>query len=442
MNYIDETGLTHFHAAVQFGCDDVVEKFLELGQDPNLPVTKTGDSPLHLAVMFYRKKIAEMLLRSGAKPTVINKKRLTPLHIFCSGQRDDVDFVKMMFELSNTEYLPGLVPFLLKSAVSNGLVNVTKLLLRQCADPNFNTRLLEYDFNNWINESNPVRIFTKFDDDLSEIVSEILDRQQWKLLHAALRSGNKQEVASLARSRRVNPNLADMEERQFCTSFARKKATITCWRHSSRPATTSDRRNGGSTAEKRSDPNLTNAEGMTALHFLCEYIDLDWYGLDRFAELFFKICDDNRQFVQIDARDNLGRTPLQWAVANLKPRTVNAFVDRGAEMSRFVFPTEDYYGDEFYPSINYCELKMASWILLTIDILENAGYELDSSDALTIVKFFARHRSFDEPVDLENRRYDDEEVVNATRKKMIIPNLSLYDLIRMRPEEAEKDPLI
>ncbi|CAB0042286.1 unnamed protein product [Trichogramma brassicae] len=184
-----------------------------------------------------------------------------------------------------------------------------------------------------------------------------------------------------------------------------------------------------------SDPNLSDAEGSTALHFICK----DYYHkLGEFVELFFKICDDNRQFVQIDAQDKLGRTPLQWAVANVKPLVVNLLLYRGAEMSRFVFPTESFYGARFNPKINYAsgiKLIRASGALLTIEILESAGYELEWSDALTVMKFFAKHRLFEE--NLEKLWYDDVMVASYAKKLGVFPNLSLYDLIRMRPEEAE-----
>uniref|UniRef100_A0ABD2VXY3 Uncharacterized protein n=1 Tax=Trichogramma kaykai TaxID=54128 RepID=A0ABD2VXY3_9HYME len=35
VNYTDELGYTHFHMACLYGLDDVAQKFLELGQDPN-----------------------------------------------------------------------------------------------------------------------------------------------------------------------------------------------------------------------------------------------------------------------------------------------------------------------------------------------------------------------------------------------------------------------
>ncbi|CAB0044832.1 unnamed protein product [Trichogramma brassicae] len=55
VNYTDETGLTHFHVACMSGCEDIVKEFLELGQDPNVLVPETRDSPLHFALIYGRK---------------------------------------------------------------------------------------------------------------------------------------------------------------------------------------------------------------------------------------------------------------------------------------------------------------------------------------------------------------------------------------------------
>ncbi|CAB0028915.1 unnamed protein product [Trichogramma brassicae] len=116
------------------------------------------------------------------------------------------------------------------------------------------------------------------------------------------------------------------------------------------------------------------------------------------TELFFKINDEMQQTVQIDARDKWGWTPLQWAVASLKPDVFDVLLDRGADLSSFVFPTEDYFGqwcsqrhEESWP---HFKLRLASSVLITVERLEKRGYELERSDAQTIMAFFVNPMSF------------------------------------------------
>ncbi|KAL7302643.1 hypothetical protein TKK_0004705 [Trichogramma kaykai] len=180
VNYIDESGYTHFHAACKYVRDDVVEEFLQLGQDPNCLWTETGDSPLHLA-------LSTVSYNRGAKKTI-------------------------------------------------------QLLLRSGADS-----------------------------------------------------------------------------------------------------------------------NLANKEGSTPLHIICKRLQ---YLDNNLAKLFFEINDEKHQTVQIDAKDGLGRTPLQLAVASLLPDVVDVLLDRGADLSSFVFPTENYFAERWKP----------------IDIINDQGEDLEKAD--------------------------------------------------------------
>ncbi|CAB0036490.1 unnamed protein product [Trichogramma brassicae] len=105
VNYMDEFGLTHFHVACVYGLGDVVEKFLELGQDPNCLVPETAQSPLHLALNHCSRQVTELLLKYGANPNLTDKNFSTPLHIICKIQHSDV-LANMLFELANDKYEP------------------------------------------------------------------------------------------------------------------------------------------------------------------------------------------------------------------------------------------------------------------------------------------------------------------------------------------------
>ncbi|CAB0037552.1 unnamed protein product [Trichogramma brassicae] len=324
-NYYIWSGFTHFRVACSYGCVEVVEKFIKLGQDPNLLGSKKGCySPLHLTLKYNRRKVAELLLRKGADPNSVNNKGSTPLHIIC--QRDDDDSLAEMF--------------------------------------------------------------FKINDEKHQTV-QIDARDKWgnTPLHGAVASGH-QELTELLLRRGANLNLA-------------------------------------------------NSEGLTPLHIICKRSPNH-----RLAQKFFDVNDDLKQAMQVNARDKMGHTPLQWAVANFLPDVVDLLLDHGADMSSFVFPTENHFETIFEWWDDYMWLKFklnpASCALAVVDRLEKRGYELDRSDALTIMKFFAKYGLFEEPKELEEHWYNDTRFVNEAKKIMILPSLSVYDLTRLRPEEAMK----
>ncbi|CAB0041267.1 unnamed protein product [Trichogramma brassicae] len=253
VNYTDDSGVTHFHVACEYGCTEVVEKFLELGQNPNCLDYIKGDSPLNYALKNGHKEVMELLLRNGADPNLSNKEGSTPLHIICK---------------------------------KHGC----------------------------------------YDDDL--------------------------------------------------------------------------------------DPP------------------------------FFKIIDEMQKTVQVDAMDELGRTPLQWAVVNLAPTTVKLLFDRGADISKFVFPTESYFAKRFdtmrYRSFHEFKVHLACIALVIVKSLEKRGYKLNRSDALTVMMLFATHEMFEKSTDVEEIWYNEERFAIEAKQHMIKPSLSLYDLIQLRPEEASK----
>ncbi|CAB0041394.1 unnamed protein product [Trichogramma brassicae] len=132
-----------------------------------------------------------------------------------------------------------------------------------------------------------------------------------------------------------------------------------------------------------------NAEGFTPLHIICQN---EWdHGL---ANLLFKVCEEKHRTLEIDAVDNLGRTPLQWAVASLLPKVIDILLDHGADLSSFVLPTESHFEEHWKTfRIKDWELKleMTSGLLVCIERLETKGYELGRSDVLTIMQLLANH---------------------------------------------------
>ncbi|XP_023315081.1 uncharacterized protein LOC111693750 [Trichogramma pretiosum] len=204
--------------------------------------------------------------------------------------------------------------------------------------------------------------------------------------------------------------------------------------------------------ERGADPNLANAKGWTPLHLICA----DCWDDDAYVKQFFEIVDSHNQTVEVDAKDKLGRTPLQWAVARLAPKIIDVLLDRGADLSSFVFPTEVYfakhvdieYGNLGNPNvagrqwpIKKCEivpLILGARTMDTVERLEKRGYELDQGVVLMIMTLFSKRKMFEEPTNDKKSWYYKKNFVSQAKNIAMKPGLSLYDLIPLQPKEAAK----
>uniref|UniRef100_A0ABD2X9X3 Uncharacterized protein n=2 Tax=Trichogramma kaykai TaxID=54128 RepID=A0ABD2X9X3_9HYME len=350
------------------------------------------DTLLHLALRNDKRKTAELLLRRGADSSLANAKGETPLHIICQRDYDAVDLARLFFDI--VEDIRQIVPLDARNSLGNtplhmalryGRKKMIKLLLERGADPNL------------ANKKGSTLIHIVCDKDYKiEFAQMLLSQKHQRVLVDVLdNDGNTPLTLSLEIGRR---DVAEL--------LLKYGANL----------------------------NFANNDGETLLHIFCRKINL--------LRILFELCDEQQLQVQVDAVDKFGRTPLQLAVANLNLDAFDLLLDRGADVSRFAFPTESYYGAGFDSKLNYSfdvKLKMASGALAILDSLEKRGYELDGSDALTIMKFFAKHGLFETSPDLQQRWYDEKEFASKAKKKIMKPGLSLYGLIQLRPDEAAKE---
>uniref|UniRef100_A0ABD2WMF1 Uncharacterized protein n=1 Tax=Trichogramma kaykai TaxID=54128 RepID=A0ABD2WMF1_9HYME len=318
-----------------------------------------GNTPLHWALSQGRRYLAEVLLKNGADPNANNWKGSIPLHFASKGKRDATDLARTLFEHTDRDRYPqglrvsaqdgfGCTP--LHFAVNPRNRKLPELLLRRGADPNLPNMNGLTPLHIVCDQRDDYYFLKAFFDTCGKIPRTVevnrRDKDGNTALHIAA-SHSSDDIVELLLKRNAHPNWANNAGstplHNICTRYDRncRCSLVKLFFR------INDEKKKRTVAElllrRGADPNLANAEGSTPLHMISKTSD-EQPGL---AELFFKICDEKRRLVKVDAWDKKGRTPLQRAVANIKPDVVDVLLRRGADLSSFVFPAKSYFGKSF-----------------------------------------------------------------------------------------------
>ncbi|CAB0038598.1 unnamed protein product [Trichogramma brassicae] len=554
VNYTDESGYTHFHAACKCGLEDVAKKFLDRGQDPSCVVPKTGDSPLHLALKNNKKEVSKLLLRNGANLISANSKGKTPLHLICNLYvNNGKELAEMLFKFCDEKRLPvkidarddeGNTP--LHAAIFSGSIDLVEVLLRRGANPTLANDKGKTPLHVICPRNGNVGLSKLFElnDELQlRVPIDARDNEGSTPLHLATSCGNEELVERLLR-RGADPTLANAEGRTPLHYVAERsrgverffRAIEDTWHTVQIDARDSegdtplllalkgghDVQNVRGLLRRGADPSLANKDGKTPLHVICQrnenrvllrlffeiwdaienrgqvdardnegstplhlatsrgnaelvewllrrganpclanakgltplhYVAKRGSGLER----FFRAIKDTRKTVQIDARDNEGRTALEWAVASCCPPAVASLLERGADLSNFVFPTatdfdeygkidrsRDYVGDGPGRVCTMIKPAVATGLLAIVELLEpRLGHELDLGDALKIMGFFDKYKLYESEDFSASKDADDlaDSILEEMAKKSTYMDhfefASSYTLFELRYESME-----
>ncbi|XP_023318870.1 uncharacterized protein LOC106659914 [Trichogramma pretiosum] len=497
-NYVDEAGVTHFHLACKYGHYEACAGFIASANnkvDVNAP-TGAGDRPLHLALSSPNDdpRLIELLLRAGADPNLADPRDgSTALHLVC--RKYSHASARRLYELSESRGRPMLVDAAdalghtpLHATLLQGgerMDTVEFLLRRAGANPNLaNPRDGSTALHLLCGQGRRCDAFLArllFQASRGEFLPLRLDAPDKELgdtpLHRAVRRGNRVMV-QLMLEQGAHPHLANRRGftplHLICTREAlngeRRIATWAVAAAFHRGCVGRARGGGGggrlfdfvdepdadgntplhlAVSKKRidimdfllehgADPNARNELGSTVLHMICE---MNHFSYSDWATSFFKKCRRLGRRVRVDIRDPWGRTPLERAVASLQPKAIGELFYNGADLSGFVFPSlRDFDRDrtENADCTPFYKMKLAAGALVCAERLARRGYQLVMSDVLTIMRIFARYNLFEISTENIKDLRDNVQFRDLSKLMKFKPDLTLYDLIRLRPEEAAK----
>ncbi|XP_023314896.1 ankyrin-1-like [Trichogramma pretiosum] len=351
-NLANVEGLTPLHIVCIGNSNniDLVNMLFELSNEKYQPVQvdvqdKLGNTPLHYAAYEFCENLMELLLRKDANPNLANVEGLTPLHIVCIGNSNNIDLVNMLFELSNEKYQPvqvdvqdklGNTP--LHYAAYEFCENLMELLLRKDANPNLaNVEGLTPLHIVCIGNSNNIdlvnMLFELSNEKYQPVQVDVQDKLGNTPLHYAAYEFCENLMELLLR-KDANPNLANVEGLTplhiVCIGNSNNIDLVNMLFELSnekyQPVQVDVQDKLGNTPlhyaayefcenlmelllRKDANPNLANVEGLTPLHIVCignsNNIDL--------VNMLFELSNEKYQPVQVDVQDKLGNTPLHYA---------------------------------------------------------------------------------------------------------------------------------
>ncbi|CAB0031612.1 unnamed protein product [Trichogramma brassicae] len=188
------------------------------------------------------------------------------------------------------------------------------------------------------------------------------------------------------------------------------------------------------------NPNSVNAAGSTPLHVACERTE-DASTLEDAASLteliIVQVNARKELTLALDAKNGRDKTPLELAVANLKPREVNALLTDEAALQGFVYPRTLWLPKGAGRSDAEWDLYMVAATLACVEILMKSGFQLTEDHKGAIKKFFRDGELFKKTeLWLDNTWGEDEDFIRALKRMTFKAGVSVYKVLHIRWQDA------
>ncbi|WP_410542263.1 ankyrin repeat domain-containing protein [Wolbachia endosymbiont of Tetranychus urticae] len=290
----EEQGATPLHLAAENGHKDVVDLLLRNSKiEVNAKTEEQGATPLHLAARGGHDRIVEILLHNGANVNAETGKGVTPLHLAALGGHNRIVEILLHNRAANVNAADKLGRTSLNLAADRGNVEVVNVLLNNKANVDIGTK------------------------------------KGVTPLHSAALGGHDRIVEILLHNG-ANINAADSEGStplHYAATIGHKNVVEVL-------------------LDNEAEVNLHNNHNMTPLHLaasrsymeivelLLKKVSLDplkWAATYGYLNVVKYLIDEKS--VNVETKDNYGRTSLHWAAQNGHKEIVDTLLNKGANVN-------------------------------------------------------------------------------------------------------------
>ncbi|XP_014233436.1 ankyrin-1-like [Trichogramma pretiosum] len=329
-NLVNENGVTPLHCICDIDDDneDLAKMLFEIShrklQSVKVnTVDNSGRTPLHYALRKgCKKRIVEILLKNDADPNVADVDGSTLLHILCNRSRywdKNETLSELLFLIKDGTHQPLQVD-------AQDKWGRTPLHLALIQNQEDDPTLAETRQNpNLANAKESTSLHTIcercYDDDIIKMFFEINDERHEMVQVDARDNLEGYDVLHMLfrlTDDKYQPLQVNAQDKLGDTPLLLHLNLDSHWY---RDRTEYLLRNDA-------DPNLANADGLTCLHIICKK---NYYHDDQMMiKTLFELSNEKYQPLLIDAQDNLGNTPLHYAVAeSFEEQTVRVLLESG-----------------------------------------------------------------------------------------------------------------
>ncbi|XP_014237481.1 uncharacterized protein LOC106659431 [Trichogramma pretiosum] len=433
-NLSDHQGFTYFHVACMYGCNELVQKYIDQGVDINLTFYKDGrkESPLSLCIENELCQTLELLLDSGADLKSLDDWNKEPLSCLKRIKRDTAKKDYCVWKIITNHYFEKLLKGEKDSALLENRSDSEGFTYLHAACLSGNIEMVQ----KFIHQKNNLDLIWRLADGTKESpLTLATEFKRIKILEMLLENGADPNMKDLGKNplhvffkffldEGVDSSLLDLLISYNCDvnekdndgrsplflCFENCNEQYNCcdpqpwapWRVSK---LFSDRENLETLLKNKADANEVFENGQSILHLfiksdICRLSKIDVVFGNQQNTVGIELIKTLLKYgADVNVKDDNGESPLHLAVLSCNFEVVEVLLAHGADVQSIDFSKLNW---EYDWSTSWLD-KMIKFFLI-LHCLNDKGHKMNESSCLIVLKFLTNQISHSELIEEWERK--------------------------------------